>query len=249
VLGNLAGQINEDQRIREQAALGLEQSALAQALGLDVTQRGQDVSARVTGRGQDLQRNIANANQNLALQSLLGEVLMGEANTRRGALTSGLTLGSQNLTNAMGFDIRGLEGGAGLVASTPGYGFYDRDTGLLYNQEGAFADLQGDGGGRRGDLNRPPLAAGGGPQMSAAVMPGGGYLLGGPDARARSAVASTLGGGGGMNTSLARLLGGMTGGMGGGFNPLTGQAGSPQRLSVGGGGFSALNPNPMFIGG
>lgn len=108
VFGNLAAQINEDQRIREQAALSLEQNALAQALGLDVTQRGQTVQARTAERQQNLQQGMANLDAQTDFQRLLGDILSNETESRRLALTSGLTLGSQNLAAAMGLDIRGL---------------------------------------------------------------------------------------------------------------------------------------------
>ena len=173
VFGNLASQINEDQRMREQAALGIEQSSLAQALGFDVTQRGQTTQARTAERQQNLQQNMANLDAQTQYQRLLGHALTNEMTARRQALTSGLTLGGQNLANAMGYDLRALEGAAGLVASTPGYGFYDTNTGKLYNQEGAFENLNyGMPGAPSGPSLIPPMPGQGGSDFYAGGTPG-----------------------------------------------------------------------------
>lgn len=182
VFGGLAEQINADQRAREQAALGLEQQALAEALGLDVTQRGQTVQARTQARAQDAQIARSNLQAQIDQQTNIAGLLSDEAMLRGDMLAQGRSLALRGLEGATNADLRALEGAAGLVASTPGYGYYDRETGKLYNQDGAFDRFDDSAGGGSGaseaqrnleavQRNLFGSAQGGGMTMRPAVMP------------------------------------------------------------------------------
>lgn len=123
VMSNLAGDINQDQFQREQAALGFERGGqqlkaqnLAEALGLGVQQRGQDI----TQRGQDLSSMDRRA-------GLAGDFLAEALGLEQRGLETGLGMDLDALGQALGLDLSATMNAGQMVMNTPGFADYNRE--------------------------------------------------------------------------------------------------------------------------